>query len=85
MKTSKVPQSWCDTCGLELDAASDMFTERAPSPGDVSICINCGTAYVFDENLNLSKPSPEIQEIIDQDENVIILRQGMRACKSKLN
>lgn len=43
-----VPRSACPECGHEMDRATGAFSERArPQPGDISVCINCGTVLIF--------------------------------------
>lgn len=45
MKTRFAP--WmCSGCGYMMDAASHIGRTKAkPRPGDVSLCLNCGTVY----------------------------------------
>ena len=46
METELSPDAKCNTCGYPIDAATGI-TGKIPSPGDVSICIACGTPEVF--------------------------------------
>jgi hypothetical protein len=37
----------CPSCGHNLDAAAGVTADRAPEPGDVTICAYCGAGLVF--------------------------------------
>ena len=47
---TRLPASPCENCGRELDAATG---DGQPSPGDISICIGCGTVRQFDAEMRL--------------------------------
>lgn len=49
----------CPSCLRQMDCATAVSGEAKPSPGDVSICINCGTFLRFDPDLNI--------ELLDDD------------------
>ena len=52
--------SHCPYCGYELDGAtSPRDQSMMPSPGDVSICIECGGICLFTADLRLRKPTLE--------------------------
>jgi hypothetical protein len=36
-------------CGYEVDAATGLDHEEAPTPGDYTICLNCGAVLRFVE------------------------------------
>jgi hypothetical protein len=46
----RVPEQPCPYCGAVQDAVSGT-TSRYPEPGDVSVCIHCAGASIFDEQL----------------------------------
>lgn len=52
MKTTDLPGSLCRRCGKALDAASGSG-DAVPTPGDVSVCMYCGTLAVFTDELRL--------------------------------
>ena len=55
---ARVPPSTCPSCGYEVDAASGVFEPTAePRPGDVSICLECGAASVFADDLTVRAPT----------------------------
>jgi hypothetical protein len=44
----RLPVSYCDDCGAELDGAFDAnLTGHMPKEGDYSVCIECGNPMVF--------------------------------------
>lgn len=46
METELSPESECRTCGYPIDTATGV-TGNIPSPGDLSVCIACGTPEIF--------------------------------------
>lgn len=55
--TSRTPPSTCPSCMATLDARTGI--DARPKPGDASICIECKTLLIFDENLRLRRPTEE--------------------------
>lgn len=55
----RMPLSSCVECGKELDGASALGPDASPSPGDVTLCIHCGSASIFTEELLLRRPTAE--------------------------
>lgn len=53
------PGQICPTCSYEMDCASCLDDDAAPSAGAFSICIRCGSLAVFDDALRLVIPSAE--------------------------
>lgn len=40
----------CPKCGIHLDGATESNgQETNPKPGDISVCVYCGTFLIFDE------------------------------------
>lgn len=40
----------CPKCGIHLDGATESNgQETNPKPGDISVCVYCGTFLMFDE------------------------------------
>jgi hypothetical protein len=54
--TKRLKVSACCECGKELSAATG---PGEPSPGDFSVCGECGCFNVFDDDLCLRKPTEE--------------------------
>jgi len=52
MKSYRVPESNCTSCGERLDAAGTMCEGTpAPKPGDITICVVCGQVMQFTDTL----------------------------------
>ena len=48
---TNMPEQKCETCGQLLDAVTHVNGPAKPSPGDLSICVYCGTLTVFNNEL----------------------------------
>jgi hypothetical protein len=69
--------SHCPHCGRPLDAHGDTPGERddkAPRPGDVSVCMKCGGVMIFTEGLGLRIATPEEMRVIDRDPKIQSVR-----------
>lgn len=53
MKQTKLKPNACPRCQHVFDRASSVFESRRPSPGDLSICIECEAFLRFGEALEL--------------------------------
>ncbi len=53
MKTSDVKESSCPQCGTKFNQATHLSKDVQPKPGDMSLCINCGTILKFKNNLTV--------------------------------
>ena len=65
---NRMPTSHCPNCGKKIDAASGVEDEHAiPEPGDVSICIKCGTFLEFNEDLTVKEATTNtLREVPDE-------------------
>jgi hypothetical protein len=63
----RLPASPCPICEVTLNAAANCFDETAPGPGDVTICIACGTLLRFAADLTLRLMSPEEESALRRD------------------
>lgn len=52
LKTTRHTETRCQVCGHVLDASSSV-DGAIPKPGDISVCIDCGTILTFDGSLRL--------------------------------
>lgn len=43
----------CPKCSERLDCSSGLSHEHKPAPGDLSVCLECGTALVFNDDLTV--------------------------------
>jgi hypothetical protein len=58
-----IPQQRCSRCKHPLDEACCTGGDHKPTPGMISICVECGKITIFDEQLRLREPSE--QELLD--------------------
>lgn len=59
MKTTEMEARPCPQCGAPNNRATSMGSDDAPSPGDVSLCVGCGTILVFADDLSSRKPTTD--------------------------
>lgn len=78
MKTTKIPEVSCPTCGYKMDGATS-YEGRTPHPDSVSICIQCTTPSMFDESLQLRNLTEEETEALNNDPEFIRLQQAIAA------
>lgn len=80
---AKMPKCHCPECGKDLSAATcisedDMHSQ--PEPGDLSLCIECGTPLEFDSEMKLHKckledQHPDHQKLFKKAQKLIQQRQ----------
>jgi len=58
VKTTRIPGALCPSCGELIDAASNRG-DAVPKPSDLSVCVFCGAALVFGDNLKLRAMTAE--------------------------
>lgn len=58
MKTTRVPDGRCHSCGRALDAVTHLGNQM-PKAGDFTACIGCAALHRFDANLTLQPVSRE--------------------------
>lgn len=73
--TSVIPESACPYCGLALDRATYYFGEKAPTPGMLTMCIDCGELSEFGPDLRLRPASTDTLARGDPDE-IKVLREA---------
>jgi hypothetical protein len=62
-----IPQQPCPSCGYKLNRARAVKEEGLPSPGDVTVCIECVAWLVFNEALELRVLPLEEIEALDHE------------------
>ena len=68
LNSVKIKVNYCPVCSHKLDAATATDNSGVmPSPNDVTICINCTSYLVYDEDLNLHEMSIELLMEIPDD------------------
>lgn len=75
----------CLQCGALLDAASGMFENATPKAGDCSLCIHCGFAMVFTDELTFRKPTPDEASEIDNNYRVKVGRLAISNLRDRRN
>jgi hypothetical protein len=76
-----MPASHCPNCYYAYDCATDFRGQAVvPKPGDVSICLNCGAANVFADDLTVRSPTEEERASFGLDvvgAQIVIKRRGL--------
>lgn len=67
-----ITPSSCPSCGYHLDAASHTTdADTRPTPGDYSVCINCGELLRFTEAMTVERLSGrELDDLETQEPEV---------------
>lgn len=63
MTTSVVPEDFCSHCGKRFDRATDPLYDKTPTPGAITICIDCGHVMAFAVDMHLRELTDE--EMVD--------------------
>jgi hypothetical protein len=72
MNTTETPGNVCLKCGYKFEAASGAYDNAiTPEEGDISVCLNCGAALVFNKDLSLRYPTPEEKAEITMNKEVL--------------
>jgi hypothetical protein len=84
MTTTETPGNKCLECGYQYEAASGLFQDDiTPQQGDVSICLNCGVALIFNADLTLRRPTPEEKFAITMSNEVMEAQIARAHCVTK--
>jgi hypothetical protein len=73
--TTDVPESRCPSCGKLCDAATAVEKDNKPSPGDFSVCLDCGHVMIFDHDLRLRELRGEEFHTIAGDKELLLAQQ----------
>jgi hypothetical protein len=69
----RTPECSCPKCGHIITAATNTREDCAPSIGDLSVCLECGTLFKFSELLHVQALSDkELKELFFEDRNVYL-------------
>jgi hypothetical protein len=63
-----------------MNSSSEIFGDNKPRAGDVSICIGCGHATIFTEDLTRREPTPEEALIISLNPKTIQVQLTRAHC-----
>lgn len=66
MSETPIPPGDCPECGYHIDSTSEAYNYggATPRPGDISMCLSCGYASVFADDLSRRKPTKKEAEEI---------------------
>lgn len=64
----------CPYCTKSLDLTEDLIGMNIPKPGDVSICIGCADILLFDESMQMRKPTEEEKKELDKNQAIQKIR-----------
>lgn len=71
----------CPVCGYNIDSASAIDgVDAIPQPGDVSICFDCTSYLIFDENIKSRVLT--VDEIVDLPSDILY---ELTAERNKIN
>jgi hypothetical protein len=80
MTTHTTPVSICTGCGDPLDETTGVGHDKAPQPGDVSMCDLCGTLARFGPDLDrVPLTALEIFELLDAHPEMVAPVRATRA------
>lgn len=71
MRTTEHKFTECCYCGKEFNPSLYPIDHPIPKQGEIIICIRCAGVNVYDEKLDLVKPSKEIEDEILSDPKVM--------------
>lgn len=87
--TTRTKPTNCPYCNHNLEALSDLDDKHVPSPGDVSVCINCANILVITKGLGVRIPTPEELNFFESDSYMkkiqYLIRTVVRIEKAKFN
>jgi Zn ribbon nucleic-acid-binding protein len=63
----RIPEHKCPQCGYLIDTTVEAYGDigNLPNPGDVSMCISCGHAMLFNEDLTVREPTEKEALVIN--------------------
>lgn len=74
-RTTPVPTSACGRCGQVLDHATGPDHDAIPEPGDITLCIRCGTVHRFGPDMELIPLTrEELDDAFSGPEGIELLR-----------
>lgn len=85
-RQSTVPESACPNCNKVMDRATSIRKDNAvPDSGSISICINCTSILIYNDDLQLELlPKDVLREIsITDSKTYQLLRKAQRIIKQK--
>lgn len=79
MTTHQIGKGQCPACGYVADCASTLSgSDGAPSPGDLSICLNCGELLQFEDGYKVKRAPDGIQlQLSDEVRRKVVRAQRL--------
>jgi hypothetical protein len=75
MSTHDTLNDSCPFCGKQIDCATNTDDQKTePTPGDFSLCMDCGEWLTFDDHLKVRKPTDEEYLEIAEDKDMRKIR-----------
>lgn len=54
-KHTRMGEDYCPTCGKLCDSATSTIGDHVPDPGDVTVCLYCGSINKYGNDMALEK------------------------------
>jgi hypothetical protein len=84
VETTRVPESRCLGCGAVQSATTSLDGQR-PSPGDFTVCLECGHLMVFADDLTVRELTEgEMHDIAGSPDLILIQRLREKYIRDKL-
>lgn len=64
----------CVRCHTKLDAVGAPFDGQPPKPGDVTLCMHCGEAYMFNDDLSMRNLTEDEVKKLDEEEGAAVIK-----------
>jgi hypothetical protein len=74
ISSSNVPASRCLHCRKIVDGATNINDDKAPTPGDATVCIYCGHLMIFGKAMRLRNPTSEEIHALAGDANLLTVQ-----------
>jgi hypothetical protein len=69
--TNRIVESHCTNCGMVVSAATGIDSNAQPSPGDVTVCFECGHVMIFDDDLKVRDLTGDEIRMIAGDARIV--------------
>ena len=79
LKDHKTPSCPCPACHTVMNGAAGVTTDESPSPGDITICIECGSILKFGPDFQLELTTDDEVAGLDKD-----LREAVREAQTMI-
>ena len=73
----------CLNCDYKFDAATSMFNEAQPKPGDITVCLRCGHIMAFTKSLAVRNLTNQEKREVTGDPRIQLLEEARRVIMKK--